>query len=719
MFGRRGAVKSADPHSIAANRTNVSTVGLTAGGTAQARGRSAAGAAEGGRDSPTGRQNGVFFALTLGVFLVTRLWGLERFPIFFFCDEAVQTVQADRFVANGFRGEQGELLPTYFRNTEFFNLSLGVYLQVLPEALWPRSVFVARAVPAAVLCTAMLAVGLILRDFFRLRFYWVGVLALSGFPGWFLHTRIAFELMLATTAYVWCLYFYLRYRSGRHRSLYVAALFGTLTFYGYNTFQLVIVLTALLLGAVDARYHWAHRRTVLLAAGLLLLSAVPYLRFIRAHPTEVASRLQSLDSHWTDPARGLPEKLGLYAREYARAYDPRYWFRPNPPGELARHTMKGYAYVPIVALPFVIAGIGLCAWRIRSPGERTLLVALLAAPAGAAIVRPNITRAMILIVLFGMLLGVAADPLLRWLARRTRPLAVGLLVFVGLAAAQGRMLADALVHGPTWYSDYGMYGMQWGAREVMGEVARLRKRHPSALILISPDWANGTDDVVEFFAPGREGIRVVNVDWLRYEKRDVPEQTLAVMTESEYQSVRGDPRFAQLRLEKTLPYPDGRPGFRFVWVTYAPDFEKVLTAEREAWRQLVLEDAEIEGASALVEHSAFDVGAARDLFDGDDRSLVRTTTANPAVLVLSFDPARPLRELILTIGTMDCEVLVDVSGPGGEASCGQTYRGLGPDPTVAIPLPAVGGPISRLRISVRDVNSGEPDKLHLREVRLR
>jgi hypothetical protein len=44
------------------------------------------------RDGPTPRQNRLFFALTLGVFLLTRLWGLDRFPIYFFCDEAVLAV---------------------------------------------------------------------------------------------------------------------------------------------------------------------------------------------------------------------------------------------------------------------------------------------------------------------------------------------------------------------------------------------------------------------------------------------------------------------------------------------------------------------------------------------------------------------------------------------------------------------------------------------------
>ena len=671
------------------------------------------------RDGPTPRQNLVFFALTLGVFLVTRLWGLERFPIFFFCDEAVQTVQAARLSANGFRGEGGELLPTYFRNTEFYNLSIGVYLQVLPEKLLPRSVWVARAVPVFVIFTGMLGAGLILRDFLRLRFYWVGVLALSAFPGWFLHTRIAFELMLATTAYVWFLYFYLRYRTGGRASLFAAALFGALTFYGYNTFQPVVVATALVLGAVDAPYHWKNRGTVLAALALLAVLALPYARFLRSHSREVGDRLRSLDSYWTEPNRTLAGKLRRYAAEYAGAFDPRYWFRPDPSGDIARHTMKGYTHVPLVALPFILGGAFLCAWRIRSPGERTLLVALACAPVGAAIVRSGITRAMILVVVFGMLAGVAADPMLRLFARRARPAVLGALVFAGLAVAQGRMLADALLHGPTWYPDYGLYGMQWGSREVLGEVARLRREHPNALIVVSPDWANGMNDLVEFFVPDRQNVVIANIDWLRYEKRDLPEQTLAVLTEPEYRQAEGDPRFAPIRVEKTIAYPDGRPGFRFAWVRYAPDFDRVVAEERQGWRRLVADEIELDGSRIAVEHSVFDVGAAAHLFDGDDASLVRTEKANPAVIVLRFEPPRPLDQLSLTLGSMHCEISAEVSGTSGEGSFTRTYRDLPADPTVVVTLPRIGGPVSRLAISVRDVNSDEPQHVHLREIRLR
>ena len=156
-----------------------------------------------------------------------------------------------------------------------------------------------------------------------------------------------------------------------------------------------------------------------------------------------------------------------------------------------------------------------------------------------------------------------------------------------------------------------------------------------------------------------------------------------------------------------------------MWVRYAADFEKVLAAEREGWRRLVPGEVEIGGEKLEVEHSVFDVGEARHLFDGEDASLVRTASANPAVVALGFDPPRPLRELVLTLGSMQCEIRVDVSGPAGAASFAQVYRDLPPDPTVTVPLPSIGGPVARLRFTVRDVNAGEPQHVHLREVRLR
>ena len=88
----------------------------------------------------------VLFALSLLVYLLTRLIALPDFPIYFFTDEAVQTVLAADLIRDGLHGWEGEFLPAYFKNGNYYNLSASVYLQVLPYLLFGKSVFVTRAV---------------------------------------------------------------------------------------------------------------------------------------------------------------------------------------------------------------------------------------------------------------------------------------------------------------------------------------------------------------------------------------------------------------------------------------------------------------------------------------------------------------------------------------------------------------------------------------------
>ena len=82
--------------------------------------------------------------LTLAVYLLTRFIGLEQYPIYFFTDEAVQTVLAQDFLRDGLRGSDKILLPTYFLNSYQYNLSLSVYVQVLPYLLLGKAIWITR-----------------------------------------------------------------------------------------------------------------------------------------------------------------------------------------------------------------------------------------------------------------------------------------------------------------------------------------------------------------------------------------------------------------------------------------------------------------------------------------------------------------------------------------------------------------------------------------------
>ncbi len=58
--------------------------------------------------------DGTLFFLAALVFLATRLIGLDRWPIYFFSDEAINPIQALNFLRHGLSNGAGEFFPTYF-----------------------------------------------------------------------------------------------------------------------------------------------------------------------------------------------------------------------------------------------------------------------------------------------------------------------------------------------------------------------------------------------------------------------------------------------------------------------------------------------------------------------------------------------------------------------------------------------------------------------------
>jgi hypothetical protein len=183
--------------------------------------------------------DGLLFAGALAVFVATRFYGLQRFPFYFFTDEAVQTVSAADFLHHGLRNGLGELLPTYFQNGSWLNLSVGVYVQILPYLFFGFSEIATRATAVIVALTGTAAVGLMLRDVFKIRFWWAGSLLLAATPAWFLHPRTAFETVLAVSFYAWFLYFWARIRTAAV-NLYPALVFAALAFYSYSATQIVV-----------------------------------------------------------------------------------------------------------------------------------------------------------------------------------------------------------------------------------------------------------------------------------------------------------------------------------------------------------------------------------------------------------------------------------------------------------------------------------------------
>ena len=659
------------------------------------------------------------FVLAALVYLLTRLIRLADFPIYFFTDEAIQTLLASDLVQAGFRDHLGHYFPTYLLNVYYFNLSATVYAQVIPYLLLGKSVILTRTIAVCLTAPGALAVGLTLKQVFRMRHAWIGILLLSITPAWFLHSRTAFETTAMVSFYACFLYFYLLYRYRSPAYLYLAVASAGLAFYAYASGQIIVTLTGILLGLIDLRYHWAHRRTVARALLLAALVAAPFVRFTLEEPEEVANALRSRASVWTQDLP-LVEKVRESGLTYLRAFSPAYWFLPNGT-DLPRHVMRGYGHISLWTLPFLLAGIFISLKNWRSPAHRTVLLAMLATPSAAAAAGLGITRVLSFIVPVVWLTALGLESAMAWLSRRLSGRAAALVLFALLAALNFAMLRDSLVSGPTWFADYGLDGMQYGARQVFGTIDEILVESPETEIHLSPSWANGTDVLARFFLSPTAPVVIENADSYLSEMRELTERMLFILTPDEYARATESPVLTDIRLERILPYPDGRPGFYFIRMRYSPQAEAILALAEAERRRPVVEELELEGQPVQVTHPLFDIGPTDHLFDGDPQTLVRTYEANPAQIVLSFSQPRPVTSLSLTLGFRQASLTVRLyPSPEAEpASYSAEYRDLAEIPTIEMDFAGAPSLVSRIEIEIRDLLDPPDSKIHIRELVLR
>lgn len=664
----------------------------------------------------------LFYAGML-IYLVVRLVGLERYPVYFFTDEAVHTVLAADLVRDHFKNYLGEVLPTFFENGGNYRLGVSVYLQVIPYIMFGKSAFVTRAVSVLVTLLAAAAVGLALREFFRVRIWWAGVLLLSLTPAWFLHSRTAFECAAGVAFYAACLYFYLRYRQNSPKSLFVAMAFGALSFYTYSPFQIITPASFLIFLLLDWRYHWENRKLAAWVLGFVVILGLPYLRFVITHGQETLNSLAALGSPWAKPLP-LSEKLRLTGQEYLRGLDPIYWFTPDE-GGLVRHQMQGYAYLTRWAFPFTLLGLILTIWRARprqelAPAYRVLLVAFLVTPLGAALVQAGITRLLSIVIPAALFTTLGIQACLDWLGKRRIPfflLEVGLFLF--LAAANFVLLRDALWNGPTWTTNYGMGGLQYGASQVFGAVENYLKTAVDTRVIVSPTWANGTDVLKRFFLADDLPVEMGSIHGHMESHKELNRNMLFVMTPDEYEAVQLSGKFSNVEVEHTIPYPNGQTGFYFVRLDYAPNIDMLLEQELAERRQMQAAESMVDGELVHFRHSSLDIGTIEQAFDGDANTLLRTWEANPMVIEMAFTQPRLIGGIELIIGSAQIEVTVqlDAANHSQPVKFQSILRGSVQQPKVVLQFPEAYRSQS-LHLELQDIHQGEPGHVHLWEIYL-
>ncbi len=603
------------------------------------------------------------FILGLMLYLSTRLIAIQDYPITFFSDEAIQTLHAQALLRNGLSSPEGRFLPLFFSNAGQYNLSFSVYLQLL-VAPFARSVALTRAVPAVVSLLAPLLSGLALRDMFKQERWWLAPFVFSAIPAWFLHSRTALETSLGATMFAVMLYAYLNYRLRNPKGVIWAVLAAALCFYSYAPLQMVVICFSLMMLVLDWPYHWQNRKVSVW--GLVTAAAVvlPYLAFRLRHPQALSFQLNLLDSYWLEK-KPLVEKLGEMLLRWLKGLDPLYWFLPNT-RDLARHSMGGYAKFALYLLPFTAWGLVRLFKGLQKPENRVLLAALLAAPSGAALVEPSITRLLVMVVPLVWLSCLGMDALIGRQREGAEQKGAALTYAVILGFASFYMLADALQHGDLWTEDYGLYGMQWGAPEVFNEVQAWQEAFPQDTVVLSPTWANGTDILARYCLPDGRQLRLESYKTWTFRREPLDENTLLVMTPEEYVKVLQEAKFEAPKVVRSLAYPNGLPGFYFVRLQYSAQAD-ALFAEEAAERQRPMKaEMELLGRPVSISYPRLDIGSIDMLFDGDMNSLVRGLEANPFTLEIEFLEPVSVEGLELSLGAPEMQITATVTMNSGE-----------------------------------------------------
>lgn len=653
------------------------------------------------------------------VYYIVRLIRLADYPIFFFTDEAVHTTLAADLVRDGFKGLGGEFLPTFFKSGATYNAGFPVYLQVLPVLFGVRSVFITRFISVTVTLLAAAGVGMIFSELNGKKRAWLAILVLSLIPTWFYHTRTAFETVEAVSFYAFFLAGYVKYQQGNPRWLFLSIFSAALAFYSYSPARVVIAVTALLMLVSDLKYHWQMKQYLWQPALLGLVLVLPYIRFLYMHPGENEHHLQLLNSYWVAP-QPVSWKILQFLKSYIQGLNPVYWFFPNS-SEMPRHNMKGMGYLGWYFLPFFIAGLILLVKEWKQPASRIILLSLFAAPVGAAVAEIGITRAMFMVIPASLIITIGLHEVTRRIFRKIRYSAfVKPVLFIFMVLANLLFLDVVLTRGPFWYKDYGFGGMQYGGLQVFQRIKQIRLQEPGVPIVLSPDWANGTDILARFHLGDPVSIELSSMDAYINSEGNIPKDTIFIIPIEDFQKVLNSGKFKPIEVFDSISYPDGSPGFIFTRLEYNENARQVFQLEKENRKSLESGEVGINGRLVRAACSLLDMGNLQTLFDNDLNSIVRSAEANPLVVELLFSEPTTFESTFLQIGGSATQVFVFAQSPDNPLPYGTSISVSESTTTrkVTLPLPA-DTPITRLRYEVRTIRDGEPSHVHLWEIGLK
>jgi hypothetical protein len=328
-----------------------------------------------------------------------------------------------------------------------------------------------------------------------------------------------------------------------------------------------------------------------------------------------------------------------------------------------------------------------------------------------------ITRLLVMVVPLALLTAIGVNESFVWLSAKIKDWrlpAIGMAL--ALTAAAGWMTRDAILNGPTWYSDYSLYGMQWGGKQISEKILEFQQAHPQTRLTLSPTWANNTDVIMRYFLGDPLPVEMGTLDahnnyFLPFEDGEV-----FILPPEEFAALKENPKFADIEVFDVLACPDGNPGFYFVSLDYAAGAEAIFAAELAERQQPKSEKAEIWGQTVGVTYPMLDIGEIADAFDGDRATLIRTFEANPLNLTLTFGNTIEIQAITVWLGNVRSAINVELIDDQGQHHKFEAFdTGMEAIHTVRLDFEEKLT-VRSLNLRIESLDQREPEHVHLWDV---
>jgi 4-amino-4-deoxy-L-arabinose transferase-like glycosyltransferase len=657
------------------------------------------------------------------IYLVTRLWGIAEFPLFFFSDEANNVIFGQQLLHDGLAARDGNILPMYFEwDLGRWAPVFPVYIHAVTSSIFGNSIAVARTTTSILSFIGVLAIAVLLKKVFRIRAWWSGISFLTIIPAWFLYTRTTFETVVGASFFACFLLCYLLYRNRSAKWIYGAVVFGAAAFYSYSNQQLPLLFLSAALYISDYSYHRSNRMEVLQAMVLACLLAMPFVQFQILHPGGYASHLKAIQSYIVAPIP-IGEKLQFFAENYLRGISPNYWISPSngEVDQVPNQHYPGLGNLGWYLLPFVLIGLAICVMNFRDPAYRTIIFATLAVPMGAAVDSVEIPRMLAFVIPMSVMAALGLEQVYTNRGKvPEKAITFSLQLIFSIAALV--MLRNALIEGPKWGNESVPHLKEFAMKAVFEDrLPQLLKAEPETNFIISTSWANNVYLFPRFFVDQEDQNRVSvgHIQSYMYERLELNDDMIFILPVEEFNEAKESGLFSKIEELDIVDYPEDGPAMYFVRFGYAPNADHILH-EMEMERQKLVEAfIVVNGVEYRVLHSRLAFGSVRELFDDNPDTLVRGESANPLQFEISSNQPMEIEHIKIMIAKLPdftISVYADSLDEADVPFYEKRFVGVQEDPVVTIDLGDDHAQLSTISIEILFADGTGDAQIHVRDI---